>query len=148
MKSVCQVLHKDVCDSIFKIIFKNWKQANVPIASWYLVRLLPWWLRGLSVCLQCGRPGSIPEMGRSPGEGNGNPLQYSCLENLTDRGAWEAAVHGVTKSGTRLSDFTFTFHFHPQQCTGDPVAPHPCQHLLLFLKIIAILMSVKLTLDF
>ena len=42
---------------------------------------------------------------------NGNPLQYSCLENLMDRGAWWAAVHGVTKSQARLSDFTFTFHF-------------------------------------
>ena len=46
------------------------------------------------------------------GEGNGTPLQYSCLENPMDGGAWEAAVHGVTKSQTRLSDFTFTFHFH------------------------------------
>ena len=47
-----------------------------------------------------------------PGEGNGNPLQYSCLENPKDGGAWWAAVHGVTKSQTRLSNFTFTFHFH------------------------------------
>ena len=46
------------------------------------------------------------------GEGNGTPLQYSCLENPMDGGAWKAAVHGVTKSPTRLSDFTFTFHFH------------------------------------
>ena len=46
------------------------------------------------------------------GEGNGTPLQYSCLENPMDRGAWWAAVHGVAKSWTRLSDFTFTFHFH------------------------------------
>ena len=46
------------------------------------------------------------------GEGNGNPLQYSCLENPMDRGAWWATVHGVAKSQTRLSDFTFTFHFH------------------------------------
>ena len=46
------------------------------------------------------------------GEGNGTPLQYSCLENPMDRGAWWAAVHGVAKSQTRLSDFTFTFHFH------------------------------------
>ena len=46
------------------------------------------------------------------GEGNGNPLQYSCLENLMDGGAWKAAVHGVANSRTRLSDFTFTFHFH------------------------------------
>ena len=46
------------------------------------------------------------------GEDNGNPLQYSCLENPMDRGAWWAAVHGVAKSQTRLSDFTFSFHFH------------------------------------
>ena len=46
------------------------------------------------------------------GEGNGTPLQYSCLENPIDRGAWWAAVHGVAKSQTQLSDFTFTFHFH------------------------------------
>ena len=46
------------------------------------------------------------------GEGNGTPLQYSCLENPTDGGAWWAAVHEVAKSRTRLSDFTFTFHFH------------------------------------
>ena len=46
------------------------------------------------------------------GEGNGNPIQCSCLENPMDGGAWWAAVHGVTKSRTRLSDFTFTFHFH------------------------------------
>ena len=43
---------------------------------------------------------------------NGNPLQYSCLANLMDRGAWEAAVHGVARSWIQLSDFTFTFHFH------------------------------------
>ena len=46
------------------------------------------------------------------GEGNGTPLQYSCLENPMDGGAWWAAVHGVAKSQTRLSDFTFTFHLH------------------------------------
>ena len=46
------------------------------------------------------------------GEGTGTPLQYSCLENPMDGGAWWAAVHGVAKSRTRLSDFTFTFHFH------------------------------------
>ena len=46
------------------------------------------------------------------GEGSGTPLQYSCLENPMDRGAWKAAVHRVAKSQTRLSNFTFTFHFH------------------------------------
>ena len=56
-----------------------------------------------------GDLGSIPGTGRSSGEGNGNPLQYSCLENPMDRGAWWATVHGVAKSRTQLSDFTFTF---------------------------------------
>ena len=46
------------------------------------------------------------------GESNGTPLQYSCLGNPMDRGAWWATVHGVTKSWTQLSDFTFTFHYH------------------------------------
>ena len=46
------------------------------------------------------------------GEGNGNPLQYSCLENPMDGRAWWAAVHGVAKSQTQLGDFTFIFHFH------------------------------------
>ena len=55
-----------------------------------------------------GDLGSIPGLGRSPGEGNGNPLQYSCLENPMDGGAWLAIVHGVAKSRTRLSDFTIT----------------------------------------
>ena len=61
----------------------------------------------VSAC-NAGDLGSIPGWGRSPGEGNGNPLQYSCLENPMDGGAWWATVHGVAKSWTRLSDFTFT----------------------------------------
>ena len=81
-----------------------------------------------SVC-NAGDLGLIPGLGRSPEDGNGyplqysglensirggngTPLQYSCLENPMDGGAWWAAVHGVTKSRTRLSDFTFTFHLH------------------------------------
>ena len=52
-------------------------------------------------------PSSIPGLERSPGEGNGNRLQYFCLENSMDRGAWWAIVHGVAKSRTQLSDFTY-----------------------------------------
>ena len=51
-------------------------------------------------------------LGFIPGEGNATPLQYACLENPMDGGAWRAAVQGVAKSPTRLRDFTFTFHFH------------------------------------
>ena len=59
-----------------------------------------------SAC-NAGDPGLIPELGRSPGKGNGNPLQYSCLENPMEGGAWQATIHGVAKSQTQLSDLTF-----------------------------------------
>ena len=65
----------------------------------------------VSAC-NAGDLGSIPGSGRSTGEGNGNPLQYSCLENPMGGGAWWATLHGVAKSRTQLSDFTFTFHDH------------------------------------
>ena len=57
------------------------------------------------------------------GEGNGTPLQYSCLENAMDGGAWWAAVHGVARSRTRLSDFTLFFHFHALE---KEMATHSC----------------------
>ena len=66
---------------------------------------------GKASAYSAGYPGSISGSGRSPEEGNGNPLQYSCLENLMDRGAWRSTVHGIAKSQTQLSDFIFTFHF-------------------------------------
>ena len=53
---------------------------------------------------EAGDAGSIPRSGRSPGGEHGNPLQYSCLKNPMDRGAWQATVHGVAKSQTQLSD--------------------------------------------
>ena len=61
-----------------------------------------------SAC-NAGDPSSIPGSGRSPGEGNGYPLHYSCLENSVDRGDWQAAVHGVTKSQHDWATNTFTF---------------------------------------
>ena len=69
---------------------------------------LPRWLSDVDL---------IPRSGRSPGEGQGNPLQYSCLENPMDRGAWRATVHRVTKSRTRLST-----HIH-----GDFITHQLCQ---------------------
>ena len=66
-----------------------------------------WWLRWQRVCLQCEDLGSIPGLGRSPREGNGNPLLYSCLEDPMDGGAWLATVHGIAES-----NMTEQLHFH------------------------------------
>ena len=74
---------------------------------------------GTESACNVGDLGSIAGLGRSPGEGNGNPLQYSFLENSMDGGAWWATVHGVTKSQTRLSDFT-SLHF-TSVCSGSSV---------------------------
>ena len=59
---------------------------------------LPWWLSGKQSAYSAGNEGSIPGWGRSPGNGNGSPLQYSFLGNPMDREAWRATVHGVAKS--------------------------------------------------
>ena len=93
-----------------------------------------------SACI-AGDLGSIPGLGRSPGEGNGKPLQYSCLENPMDGEAWWATVHGVSKSRTQLSDFTFTFHllgvlvFQKSSkillCISHEGKPGPCPKLVL-----------------
>ena len=89
-------------------LFRDW---TVLIYEWYPLGF-PGGSDGKASAYNAGDPGSIPGLGRSSGEGNGNPLQYSCLENPMDRGPWWAIVHGVTKSRTRLSDFTW-LHFHP-----------------------------------
>ena len=70
----------------------------------------PGGLHGKESACNAGDLGLIPRSGRSPGEGNGDPLQYSCLENAMDRGAWWVTVHGVTKSQIRLSDFHLLTH--------------------------------------
>ena len=67
---------------------------------------------------------SISGLGRSPGEENGNPLQYSCLENSMNRGAWQTVVHGVTKSQTWPSNWTHT-HTHTHTCTHACMHAHP-----------------------
>ena len=66
---------------------------------------LPWWLSGKESVCNAGNVGLIPELGRSPAGGHGNPLQYSCLENSMNRGSWQATyIYGVTKSQTGLCD--------------------------------------------
>ena len=64
---------------------------------------LSWWLGDKEPTCQCRRQASIPGLGRCPGEGNGNSLQYLCLENATDRGAWWATVHGAARLGHDLA---------------------------------------------
>ena len=83
---------------------RNFSSTSIPLASFLFICLreirLPQWLSNKESTCQCrksGHSGPIPGSGRSPGEGNGNPLQYSCLENPTDGGAWWATVHGVPK---------------------------------------------------
>ena len=73
---------------------------------------------GKASAYNAGDPGSIPGLRRSPGEGNGNPPQYSCLENPMDEGAQQSIVHVVAKSRTRLSGFIFTFQY---SCLGNPM---------------------------
>ena len=70
----------------------------------FVTEIFPGGSDGKESACNAGDPGLIPGLGRSPGEGNGNPLQYSCLENSMDRGAWQATVHGVAKSQTQLRD--------------------------------------------
>ena len=72
--------------------------------SLYMELGLPWWLKRWRICLQCRRRGSILGLGKSHGEENGYPLRYSYLENPMGRGVWQAAVHRVAKSQTRLSN--------------------------------------------
>ena len=81
---------------------------------------LPWWLSGKESACSAGELGSVPGLGRSLGGGNGNPLQYSCLRNPVDRGAWQGTVHGVAKSWTRLSTHTHTHtHTHKNSSHTD-----------------------------
>ena len=90
---------------------KMWICSNLEIiqrTNWYSIRInlnsrLPWWLRQRRIYLQCERPGFDPWVRKILGEGNGNPLQYSCLENSMDRGAWRATVYKMAKSQIWLS---------------------------------------------
>ena len=96
-----------------------------------------------------GDPGSIPGLGRSPGEENGNPLQYSCLENSTDGGAWWATVNGVAKSQTQLSDFTMkikpdTMHI----ILNMEVVYNPVNILAVTIFIVSITISIIIIINF
>ena len=84
-----------------------WRATVHGVARFGHDQAIPGGSDGKASAYNAGDPGSIPGLGRSSGEGNGTPLQYSCLENPMGRGAWWATVYGVAKSRTRLSDFTF-----------------------------------------
>ena len=119
---------RDTCTPMFIaalfIIARTWKQPRCPSADEWIRKL--WFIYTMeyysnikmntfeSVLMRWMNLELITqsEVSQRDREGNGNPLQYSFLENPMDGGAWWAAVRGVTKSWTRLSDFTFTFHFH------------------------------------
>ena len=100
-----------VCDGISPVFVSasTWPYYCLSV-SYSLVRtsvlmdLGPHSSVGKESACNAGDPGLIPGLGRSLGEGNGNPLQYSCLENPMDSGAWQSIVHGVAKSWTRLSE--------------------------------------------
>ena len=95
-------------------VTKSWtrlKQLNTAQHSTTPFRMPPSGSVAKNLPANAGDVGPNPGSGRSPGEGNGNPLQYSCLENPMDRGAWQATVHGVTKSRTQLNDFTLPLGF-------------------------------------
>ena len=97
---------------VAKVWAEAWKQVSLGHIfglAWTTCFCSPGGSDGKASACNAGDPGSIPGSGRSPGEGNGNPLQQSCLENPMDGGAWWATVHGVAKGWTRLSNFTFTF---------------------------------------
>ena len=90
-------------DSLGREVGGRFRMAGTHVSLWLIHTGV--WQKPTQYC-------NYPPIKINNGEGNGTPLQYSCLENPMDREAWWAAVHGVAKSRTRLSDFTFTFHFH------------------------------------
>ena len=94
-------------------LYNSWVRFNFTICRYnFIVGLSLWWLSGKESACNAGDVGLIPGWGRSPGQGSGNPLQYSCLGNPVDRGAWWATIHvahqGSQKSWTWLSDWTTT----------------------------------------
>ena len=115
--------------------FPSGFRTEVPIfllvIGWEFPQGFPSSSDGKESACNAGDTGSIPGLGRSPGEGNGNPLQYSCPKNPMERGAWWATVCGVSKSGTRLNS-TFTFRSYRQFFASWP--PQTVHNLNVFLS--------------
>ena len=115
-----QVWHIFIFLFIFLLLLHKSERFTLHIGlNWCVFHLVSPFQGSSEICniqmsLDCEQAGLEvwPFLASNSREGNGTPLQYSCLENPMDGGAWWAAVHGVAKSPTRLRDFTFTFHFH------------------------------------
>ena len=110
----CNLYHPHFLAGVLAVIFFTRFTISNPLLQRYQV-ILNMLIASLVAQVKAGDPGSNPGSGRSPGEGNGNPLQYSCLENPMEGGAWQDTVHGVAKSQTRPSDFTSLHFKHANQ---------------------------------
>ena len=158
LSSPIVLLMRGIPYGLFPIPFASWTLKKQCVCFCFLLFWMPtgWWLQlhfchVILVVLVVKNPlanagdirvrGSTPESGRSSGVGNGNLLQYSCLKNSMDRGAWRATVHGFTKSWTRLSDWarvtgvggqvTGSFQFNSVLIPGTQSAPPSRPHLIL-----------------
>ena len=97
LDSLCFCVCQQLLASEYKASWSIWCILSI-------YQVLSWWLSGKESACSAGDVGSIPESGRSPGERNGKALQYSCQDNPMDRGTWQAAVHGIKKCQTQLSN--------------------------------------------
>ena len=94
------LMDREAWHAVVHGVAKSWTW----LSAWTELNIFPGGSDGKESAFNAGDVGSIPRLGRSPGEGNGNPLQYSCLDNPIDRGAWQAIVHRIAKNQTCLSN--------------------------------------------
>ena len=107
-------------DTLFQTLHVRTHLMFIPILQGgALIIGFPQWLSGKESTCNAGDTGSTPGLGRSPGEGNGNSLQYSCLEDLIGRRGWQAIVHRVAKSRTRLKRLSTHAHTHYMHFTDE-----------------------------
>ena len=118
--SILKISRSSIEDNLHQLGYINCFDVWVPHG-------FPLWLNGKESC-QCRRHGFHPWVEKIPGEGNGNPLQYSCLENSMDRGAWWATAHGITKSRT-LTLFTWVFTWVPHNAAATAKSLQLCPTL-------------------
>ena len=124
------------------VIYNWYKHIYIVYIYIYIYRLPRWRSSKESACQSKARDsGSIPEMERSPGVGNGNLLQYSCLENSTDRGGWQAIVHGVTKLDMTEQIYThMCIYYYTHMCITSGILrsylyTHMCVYTHVYIQI-------------